>query len=58
MNKNLTRIINKFTSARFLVVLILTIILSVMAIRGQIGAEVFISIYSPIIAFYFTKNRG
>ena len=57
MNKNLTRIINKLTSARFLVVVILTIILSVMAIRGQIGAEVFIAVYSPIIAYYFSKDR-
>ena len=56
--KNLTRIINKITSARFLIVLILTIILSVMAIRGQISAEVFVGIYGPVIAFYFSKNRN
>ena len=53
----LKRIVNKFTSARSLIVLILTIILSIMAIREQVTAEVFIAIYSPIIAFYFTKER-
>ena len=52
------RVVQKLTSARFLIVLMLTIILSVMAIRGQVSAEVFVAIYSPIIAFYFTKNRG
>ena len=55
--KNLSRVISKLTSARFLIVLILTIILSIMAIRGQISAEVFVSIYSPVIAFYFNKER-
>ena len=56
--KNLSHIIHKITSARFLIVLILTIILSVMAVRGQISSEVFVSIYSPIVVFYFsTKER-
>ena len=55
--KNLSRVINKITSARFLIVLILTIILSVMAIKGQVSAEVFIAIYSPIIAFYFSAKE-
>ena len=53
------RVVQKLTSARFLIVLMLTIILSVMAVRGQVSAEVFVAIYSPIIAFYFTRrDRG
>ena len=56
-NNNINRLITKVTSARWLIVVLLTLALCYLTFTGQIGAEVFIAVYSPIIAYYFSKDR-
>ena len=53
---NWVRIISKLTSARFLIVVILTIVFSICTIKQTITTE-FLSVYMCIIGFYFGKER-
>lgn len=50
------RILKKITSARWLIATILTVVFSVLAIRNTLSTE-FITIYTMVIAFYFSKER-
>ncbi|NFH01214.1 hypothetical protein FDB15_14575 [Clostridium botulinum] len=50
------RLLNKITSARWLIAVIMTIVFAVLAIRNTITTE-FITIYTMVIAFYFSKDR-
>ncbi|NFN93599.1 hypothetical protein FDB28_05730 [Clostridium botulinum] len=50
------RLLNKVTSARWLIAVIMTIVFAVLAIRNTITTE-FITIYTMVIAFYFSKDR-
>ena len=50
------KIINKLLSARFLVTIILTIVFAVLAFMGGLTTE-FITIYTMIVTFYFSKDR-
>ncbi|EKN36343.1 hypothetical protein [Clostridium botulinum] len=50
------RVLNKITSARWLIAVIMTIVFAVLAIRNTLNTE-FITIYTMIIAFYFSKDR-
>ncbi|MBY6916069.1 hypothetical protein [Clostridium botulinum] len=50
------RLLNKITSARWLIAVIMTMVFAVLAIRNTITTE-FITIYTMIIAFYFSKDR-
>lgn len=52
----LTRIINKVTSARWLIAVIMTIVFAVLSFTNKISSE-FITIYTMVIAFYFNKQR-
>ncbi|MGL4107268.1 hypothetical protein [Clostridium sp. LP20] len=52
------RLIRKLTSARFLMSIILTVVLSYMAIRGTITGEQFVPLVTMVIAFYFTKEKN
>ncbi|MGL4108309.1 hypothetical protein [Clostridium sp. LP20] len=52
------RLIRKLTSARFLMSIILTAVLSYMAIRGTITGEQFVPLVTMVIAFYFTKDKA
>lgn len=52
----LTRIINKVTSARWLIAVIMTIVFAVLAFTNRLSTD-FITIYTMIIAFYFSKDR-
>lgn len=50
------KIINKLLSARFLVTIILTIVFAVLAFMGGLTTE-FITIYTMIVTFYFSRER-
>lgn len=50
------RICNLLT-IKSIVTLILTVCFFILAMRGTISAEVFISVYSVIIGFYFGTQR-
>ncbi|ACD53104.1 hypothetical protein FDB30_04110 [Clostridium botulinum] len=50
------RLLNKITSARWLIAVIMTIVFAVLAIKNTITTE-FITIYTMVIAFYFSKDR-
>ena len=52
----LTRIINKVTSARWLIAVIMTIVFAVLAFTNRLSTA-FITIYTMVIAFYFSKDR-
>ena len=52
------RIINKITSARFIISILVTVVLCVLALRGTINGESFLTIATAIITYYFTtKDR-
>ena len=55
-NNLLNRLVQKLTSARFLIVLILTIVFAIITIGGNITSE-FLTIYTMVVSFYFTKSR-
>ncbi|MGN2370917.1 hypothetical protein ACTFJW_12845 [Clostridium cagae] len=50
------RLLNKVTSARWFIAVIMTMVFAVLAIRNTITTE-FITIYTMVIAFYFSKDR-
>ncbi|UZP02031.1 hypothetical protein JW813_09815 [Clostridium botulinum] len=50
------RLLNKITSTRWLIAVIMTIVFAVLAIKNTITTE-FITIYTMVIAFYFSKDR-
>lgn len=50
------RILRKMTSARWLIAVIMTIVFAILAIRNTLNTE-FITIYTMVIAFYFSKDR-
>ncbi|MBN1067186.1 hypothetical protein DVW02_04195 [Clostridium botulinum] len=50
------RLLNKVTSARWLIAVIMTIVFAVLACTNKITTE-FITIYTMVIAFYFSKDR-
>ncbi len=50
------RLLNKITSARWLIAVIMTVVFAVLAIKNTITTE-FITIYTMVIAFYFSKDR-
>lgn len=52
----LTRIINKITSARWLIAVIMTIVFAVLSITNRLSTD-FITIYTMVLAFYFSKDR-
>ncbi|NFO72183.1 hypothetical protein FDC51_18915 [Clostridium botulinum] len=50
------RVLKKITSARWLIAVIMTIVFAILAIRNTLNTE-FITIYTMVIAFYFSKDR-
>ena len=50
------RILRKITSARWLIAVIMTIVFAILSITNKLSTE-FITIYTMIIAFYFSKDR-
>ena len=50
------RILKKITSARWLIAVILTIVFAILSIKNILNTE-FITIYTMVIAFYFSKER-
>jgi len=50
------RILKKVTSARWLIAVILTIVFAILAVKNILNTE-FITIYTMVIAFYFSKER-
>lgn len=51
------RILSKTTSARWLIAVIMTIVFAGLAFTNRLSTE-FITIYTMIIAFYFSKDRA
>lgn len=43
----------KLASVKSIVTIILTVVFSVLALRGDITAEQFVMIFTTVIAFYF-----
>ncbi|WP_259596004.1 hypothetical protein [Clostridium botulinum] len=50
------RLLNKITSARWLIAIMLTITFVVLAITNKLTAE-FITIYTMVMTWYFNKER-
>ncbi|WP_024933876.1 hypothetical protein [Clostridium botulinum] len=50
------RVLKKITSVRCLIAVIMTIVFAVLAIKNTLNTE-FITIYTMVIAFYFSKDR-
>ncbi|MHB7978921.1 hypothetical protein CF067_00945 [Clostridium sporogenes] len=50
------RVLRKITSARWLIAVIMTIVFAILSIKNTINIE-FITIYTMVIAFYFSKDR-
>ncbi|BAQ36289.1 hypothetical protein CBB2_3286 [Clostridium botulinum] len=53
---SMDRVLKKITSARYLIAIIMTIVFAVLAIKNTLNTE-FITIYTMVIAFYFSKDR-
>lgn len=51
------KLLNKITSARWLIAVMMTIVFAVLAFTNRLSTE-FITIYTMVIAFYFSKDRG
>ena len=54
--KILERIVQKLTSARYVIALLLSITFAVLALRGNLTTE-FTTIYTAVTVFYFTRDR-
>lgn len=54
--KILERIVQKLTSARFVIAILLTITFMVLAFSNKLTTE-FTTIYTAITVFYFTRDR-
>ncbi|APC78590.1 TPA: hypothetical protein ACXDAZ_002906 [Clostridium botulinum] len=52
----MNRVLTKITSARWLIAVIMTIVFAILAIRNTLNTE-FITIYTMVVAFYFSKDR-
>lgn len=50
------RLLNKITSARWLISVIMTIVFAVLAFTNRLSTE-FITVYVVIINYYFYKER-
>lgn len=54
--------LSKLIDVKSLVTLLLTAVFCVLAVRGTVSAEQFLTIFTTVIAFYFgtqhQKNRG
>lgn len=50
------RILQKCLSARWLIAVIMTIVFAVLAFTNRLSTD-FITIYTMVIAFYFSKDR-
>lgn len=55
--KILERIVQKLTSARFLLTLIVGITFSIYALQGNLSSTEVITVFTSVTAFYFTKDR-
>ncbi|ABS32651.1 hypothetical protein FDC06_18785 [Clostridium botulinum] len=53
---SMDRVLKKITSVRCLIAVIMTIVFAVLAIKNMLNTE-FITIYTMVIAFYFSKDR-
>ena len=51
------RIAKKLTSARFLMAIIFTLVISYMAITGTISGEQFVPLATMVVAFYFSRDN-
>lgn len=56
MKDIITRIVQKLTSARFVVALLLSITFCILALNGKLSTE-FTTIYTAVTVFYFTRDR-
>lgn len=48
--------LKKLLQIKKLIALILTLVFSVLSLKGQIGATEFLTIFSMVIAFYFGQS--
>lgn len=48
--------LKKLLQIKKLIALILTLVFSVLALKGKIGATEFLTIFSMVIAFYFGQS--
>lgn len=50
--------LKKLLQIKKLIALILTVVFSILALKGQIGATEFLTIFSMVIAFYFGQSSA
>lgn len=54
---NMIRRIGNLITIKSIVTLVLTVVFALLALRGTVSDEVFISVYSTIIGFYFGVQK-
>ena len=57
MNKLYNKVIDKITSGRFIITVMLSAVYAYIAIKGQVTTELNAT-YMMVVAFYFTKQRS
>ena len=50
--------LRKLLQIKKLIALILTVVFSILALKGQIGSTEFLTIFSMVIAFYFGQSSA
>ena len=50
--------LKKLLQIKKIIALILTVVFSILALKGQIGATEFLTIFSMVIAFYFGQSSA
>lgn len=53
MKEQITATVTNLFKIKSLVTIILTIVFAVLSIKGVVGAEQFLTVFSVVIAFYF-----
>lgn len=54
----LTKIVNRLFSIKSIVTLILTCVFSYLSVAGVIGGELFMTIFTVVIGFYFGSQAA
>lgn len=53
----MTNIVKKLLTVKSIVTLLLTVVFCVLAIKGTITAELFMTVFTVVIAFYFGTQK-
>lgn len=50
------KVLNKLLSAKFLIAIMISVVLCVLALRGVVNSEAFVGIAGGVIGFYFNRS--